>query len=236
MSDPQRPPSSDQAALEARLERLAQRRAASAGGRGTSAAGGQRPSPSGRTASRGRRRHPAAGARAAALALSLGSTAALASFFSLSSAGAAQPVAQASIVTPSTTAPPSNGFGPAPSQSSGFASGSSGSGSSGSAASTSSTVVDGAVYHNRWGDVQVEVVFASDGSLQSVDAIRTPNDRGTSIQINSVAVPMLDQEALSAQSAQIHGISGATYTSNDYRRSLQSAIDAARAADITQLA
>ncbi len=96
-------------------------------------------------------------------------------------------------------------------------------------------VVDGAVYHNRWGDVQVEATFGPDGSLVNVDAIQTPNDRGTSIQINDYAVPRLDQEALSVQGAQIHIVSGATYTSTDYARSLQSAIDAARSANVTQL-
>ncbi|MEZ5256584.1 MAG: FMN-binding protein [Ilumatobacteraceae bacterium] len=97
-------------------------------------------------------------------------------------------------------------------------------------------VVDGAVYQNKWGNVQVEVTFAGDGSLMDVTPLQTPNNRNKSVQINNYAVPRLTTEALSVQSAQVHTISGATYTSNDYRRSLQSAIDAARAAGITTLA
>ena len=57
------------------------------------------------------------------------------------------------------------------------------------------------------------------------------------VWINDQAVPRLDSEALQVQSADIHTVSGATYTSTDYRRSLQSAIDAARdaAAHVAQL-
>ena len=78
--------------------------------------------------------------------------------------------------------------------------------------------------------------IAGDGSLMDVTPLQTPNNRNKSVQINNYAVPRLTTEALSVQSAQVHTISGATYTSNDYRRSLQSAIDAARAAGITTLA
>jgi uncharacterized protein with FMN-binding domain len=111
-------------------------------------------------------------------------------------------------------------------------------GSTGTASATttgSPTVVDGAVFRNRWGNVQVEATFAADGTLTSVDAIQTPGGRGTSIQINDYAVPRLDADAVDLQSAQVHTVSGATYTSDSYRSSLQSAIDAARAAGVTTL-
>jgi uncharacterized protein with FMN-binding domain len=98
------------------------------------------------------------------------------------------------------------------------------------------TVVDGAVYSNRWGNVQVEATFDGSGNLTDVVALQTPNDRGRSIEINNYAVPALTSEALSAQSASIDSVSGATYTSNDYAKSLQSAIDAARAAGVTSIA
>jgi uncharacterized protein with FMN-binding domain len=116
----------------------------------------------------------------------------------------------------------------------------SGSGSESSAASGGSTVgtthvVDGAVFQNRWGNVQVEVTFDANGSLVAADAIQSPDDRSTSVRINDQAVPRLDAEALQVQSANIHTVSGATYTSTDYRRSLQSAIDAARNAQLTAL-
>jgi uncharacterized protein with FMN-binding domain len=96
-------------------------------------------------------------------------------------------------------------------------------------------VVDGAPYANRWGDVQVEVRFAADGAIASADAIQTPDSHGRSIQINDRAVPILDAEVAAAQTAQVHTVSGATYTSESYRSSLQSAIDAARRAGFTTL-
>ncbi|MEU5265510.1 FMN-binding protein, partial [Amycolatopsis sp. NPDC021455] len=46
-------------------------------------------------------------------------------------------------------------------------------------------------------------------------------------RINSTAVPALNQETLQAQSARIDTVSGATYTSEGYQQSLQSAIDQA---------
>jgi uncharacterized protein with FMN-binding domain len=48
------------------------------------------------------------------------------------------------------------------------------------------------------------------------------------MQINQQAVPMLVSETTSAQSAQIDMVSGATYTSQGYAQSLQSALDQAR--------
>ncbi len=98
------------------------------------------------------------------------------------------------------------------------------------------TVVDGATFSNKWGNVQVEVTFAPDGSLVDVVALQTPDNRDKSIEINNYAVPRLTSEVLQAQSADVHTVSGATYTSVDYRNSLQSAIDAARAAGITAIA
>ena len=97
------------------------------------------------------------------------------------------------------------------------------------------TVVDGAVFQNKWGDVQVEVTFAADGSIAEVTTLKTPYVDNKSVRINQRAVPQLNSEALTVQSADVDTVSGATYTSNDYRRSLQSAIDAANAAGITTI-
>jgi uncharacterized protein with FMN-binding domain len=91
------------------------------------------------------------------------------------------------------------------------------------------------VYSNKWGDVQVEATFAADGSLIDVTTLQTPYADDKSVRINERAVPQLNSEALTAQSASVDTVSGATYTSTDYRRSLQSAIDAAHAAGITTL-
>lgn len=81
---------------------------------------------------------------------------------------------------------------------------------------------------NRFGDVQVRVTM-SGGRLVEVAAVVLPTDRPRSAQISQQAAPILRSEALAAQSANIDIVSGATYTSESYARSLQGAIDAARA-------
>ena len=95
--------------------------------------------------------------------------------------------------------------------------------------------VNGDLYTNKWGDVQVQVSFNPDGSIASADAIRSPDRDRKSVRINDQAVPMLNRKVLTAQSSRVDTVSGATYTSRDYQRSLQSAIDAARTAGVTQL-
>jgi uncharacterized protein with FMN-binding domain len=84
--------------------------------------------------------------------------------------------------------------------------------------------VTGADAPNQFGDVQVRVT-ASGGRITGVAAVQLPNSDGRSQQISSYAGPQLAQQALAAQSANIDGVSGATYTSDSYRTSLQSAID-----------
>jgi len=69
-----------------------------------------------------------------------------------------------------------------------------------------------------------------DGRLVAVAIVQYPNDDGKSVRINQRALPELQSEALAAQSADVDTVSGATYTSDGYVRSLQSALDAARAA------
>ena len=70
---------------------------------------------------------------------------------------------------------------------------------------------------------------------QMSDAILTPWEANKSVRINNRAVPRLNQEALTAQSARVDTVSGATYTSHDYERSLQAAIDIARVNGLTTL-
>jgi uncharacterized protein with FMN-binding domain len=103
------------------------------------------------------------------------------------------------------------------------------------APTATTTSVNGAVYSNKFGAVQIQAVFAADGSLSAVNVVQLPTDR-KSVGINNRAVPVLNSEALVAQNAKVHAVSGATYTSNDYVKSLQSAIDIARANGITKLA
>jgi len=63
--------------------------------------------------------------------------------------------------------------------------------------------------------------------ITAVDVVEYPTGNGRDQEINSRAVPTLVQETLTAQSAGIDMVSGATYTSNGYLTSLQSALDQA---------
>jgi len=123
----------------------------------------------------------------------------------------------------------------APSQSttSGTASGSgsSGNGSSGSTASgTGGSSVSGTftgdATETRYGPVQVRITVAG-GKITDVTALQLTDHDGRSVQISQQAAPILRQEALAAQSASIQAVSGATFTSEGYTTSLQSAIDKA---------
>jgi uncharacterized protein with FMN-binding domain len=96
-------------------------------------------------------------------------------------------------------------------------------------------VVNGEAFRNKWGTVQVQATFGADGSLIAVDAIEVPSRDSESVSINNSAVPKLNQAALTAQSARVDTVSGATYTSNGYEASLQAAIDIARANNITEI-
>lgn len=92
-----------------------------------------------------------------------------------------------------------------------------------SAASATKTVTGTAV-DTRYGPVQVKVTF-SGTTITAVDTVQYPSESGRDVEINSQALPILQQETLSKQSAQIDTVSGATYTSEGYIQSLQSAID-----------
>jgi FMN-binding protein len=89
-----------------------------------------------------------------------------------------------------------------------------------------STVANGTVSQTRWGPVQVQVTIAG-GRITDVKTLQQPNGNFRDQEINSYAVPQLRQEVLSAQSANIDTVSGATVTSDGYISSLQAALDAA---------
>ncbi len=77
-----------------------------------------------------------------------------------------------------------------------------------------------------YGQVQVQAVVKN-GKLTDVQFTQYPNDRRTSVRINSIAMPYLTQEAVQAQSANVDIISGATLTSQAFAESLQTALDSA---------
>lgn len=84
----------------------------------------------------------------------------------------------------------------------------------------------GAVEQTQYGDVQVSVTI-SGGKITDVKALKLTDDGGRSVQISNRAAPMLRSEVLSAQSAKVDSISGATYTTEGYLTSLQAALDSA---------
>ncbi|WP_371664287.1 FMN-binding protein [Streptomyces sp. NBC_00280] len=88
------------------------------------------------------------------------------------------------------------------------------------AAESASKVVSGTAVDTEKGTVQVEVTFEGD-SIASVKMLQQPNHPQT-----TAAVPVLIEETLAAQSADIDTVSGATITSDGYKESLQAAIDA----------
>lgn len=102
---------------------------------------------------------------------------------------------------------------------------SAGTSTSTSASSPSGTFTGDAV-STRWGTVQVRITVEN-GKITASEAVQYPDDNPKDQQINAYAVPQLNSEVVSAQSASIDAVSGATVTSDGYVQSLQSAIDQA---------
>ncbi len=90
--------------------------------------------------------------------------------------------------------------------------------------STAATTVTGATVTTQYGPVQVSVT-ADNGSLTDVQAVALPSGDPTSAQISDYAAPQLRQQALAMQSADLDGVAGASYTSEGFRQSLQSALN-----------
>ena len=134
--------------------------------------------------------------------------------------GATSGRASGAVTGPAT----SNGSGSAASGSA--ASGSAASGSAASGSAGSAQTVAGDAVNTRFGPVQVQITVAG-GKITASDVLQVPMRGRQDQMINSQAVPILNGEAVSAQSAQIDTVSGATYTSDGYSQSLQSAIDKA---------
>jgi uncharacterized protein with FMN-binding domain len=95
-------------------------------------------------------------------------------------------------------------------------------------APASKQAVTGPVVDTQYGPVQVRVTLQG-GRVADVVALQLPSDRSRSVEISNYAAPRLHDEVLRAQSAQIDVVSGATYTSQGYIRSLQAALDSANA-------
>jgi uncharacterized protein with FMN-binding domain len=180
------------------------------------------------------RRHPAEKSRVTALAMSVATTVGLATYFSrtasptLSTATApaatndpptatpAPTVAAAAVASTTTTAPVAHPVTTATTPT----------------AATTVQSVTGQTALMKYGPIQVAITVAA-GQITDVTTLQQPTDR-KSTRINSSALPELASEAVTAQSANVHVVSGATYTSDAYRQSLQSAIDTARSSGLLE--
>jgi uncharacterized protein with FMN-binding domain len=80
--------------------------------------------------------------------------------------------------------------------------------------------------NTRYGTFQVEITV-KDGTITDVTVLRDGLNDGRSQQINNYAIPRLTKEVLSAQSANVQAVSGASFTSYGFINSVASAIDAA---------
>jgi hypothetical protein len=136
--------------------------------------------------------------------------------------------AAAAAPDPMTSTPPAQASAPAPmtgqasAKPTAMASGGSGGGM------TASRVVTGDVISSPYGPSQVAVTLTA-GKITKVTVLQHTDDGAESKEIDGPALPKLVSETLAAQSAMIDAVSGASYTSAGYIKSLQSALDKARA-------
>ena len=86
----------------------------------------------------------------------------------------------------------------------------------------------GKVINTNYGPMQVQITLSGQ-KITTVKVLQQTNDGTNSQQIDSNAIPKLNNETLTAQSARIDAVSGASYTSSGYIQSLQSALDEAKA-------
>ncbi|MBI4934212.1 MAG: FMN-binding protein [Actinobacteria bacterium] len=189
--------------------------------------------------SAGRRAKPARGAKAASLALSVVTTAGLAAMFANNESSTDSviltggTVAAADTTVAATAATTATTVVAAVGDTSTTAAGDTSTTAVATTPPANTTILDGtyvgAASQNRWGTVQVQAVY-SGGQLVDVQILSYPDGDNKSVRINQRALPTLISEAITAQSADINGVSGATYTYNSYVASLQSAIDAAKSA------
>ncbi|WP_155060461.1 FMN-binding protein [Streptomyces blattellae] len=115
---------------------------------------------------------------------------------------------------------------PAPAPSSAPSSGPTADSGGSGGSSTGTRTITGDSAQTIWGPVQVRITVEG-GRLTDVTAIVYPQADPFETALNQSALPQLEEQALATQSADIDTVSGATYTSDGYRQSLQSALDSA---------
>jgi uncharacterized protein with FMN-binding domain len=127
---------------------------------------------------------------------------------------ATTPAAPASPTPPATTTPGSPGGGAASPTTS----------SPTTQAPSAARRATGQVEDYRYGELSVTVTKQG-GRITDVEMASLNETDSRSVQIDNDAIPQLRQEVLDAQSASIDGVSGATFTSQAYAASVQSALD-----------
>ncbi len=100
---------------------------------------------------------------------------------------------------------------------------------SSSASSYKDGIFTGPTENTAYGSVQIAVVIGG-GKITDVNFLQMPNDLGHTKEVTAVSKPILKQETLSTQNANIDFVSGATDTSFGYQKSLQKALDQAKQA------
>jgi len=156
----------------------------------------------------------------------LSSSAVLAAGWQLGVATQPQPVSQ-SLSQPTDAAAPATGTGGTTADgSTATPTPAAGTGTTAPSTAGASGTFTGTAAQTRFGAVQVQITVA-DGTITDVAALQLTDHDQKSVQISNRAAPVLRQEVLSAQSANVQNVSGATYTSDGYLTSLQSALDQA---------
>ena len=116
--------------------------------------------------------------------------------------------------------------GASPSSTPSGSGGSTPSGGSGGGSTSSAKTVTGDAADTIYGPVQVQITVKN-RKLTAANATVYPTGTPRDAQINAFAIPQLEQETVAAGNANIDAVSGATYTSNGYIASLQSALSKA---------
>ena len=98
--------------------------------------------------------------------------------------------------------------------------------SGGSSTQAGSKTYLGEAIQTHFGPVQVQITVAN-GKITTSEVTQVPWNNHRDQEINAYAVPILNEETVTAQSADIDMVGGATFTSDGYIQSLQSAIDQA---------
>jgi uncharacterized protein with FMN-binding domain len=159
--------------------------------------------------------------------ITIGSTAAgLAALLAFKSHPVADASAAAPAATPAATPTPTLAIGHSGVDGAGKTTSASPSARSSAPASETTRTLTGTVANTQHGPMQVQVVLTGK-QITKVNVLQRTNDGQESVQIDSFAIPKLTSETLTAQSARIDAVSGATYTSAGYIQSLQSALDKA---------